>query len=170
MIGNAAHFIEIKTFHSYCFDLLGKIGNVQESDSIVKDAGEFIRSGEVDPGKITKTVLVIDEAQDMDAYEYGLVEALMERNDDMRVIAVGDDDQNIYQFRGADTKYLKSLITAHGACRYSLLHNYRSCRSVVSFANCFVQSISSRMKTEDISAVTNVEGEVRLIKSLCRTG
>jgi ATP-dependent DNA helicase RecQ len=24
LIGNAAHYIEIKTFHSYCFDLLGK--------------------------------------------------------------------------------------------------------------------------------------------------
>jgi ATP-dependent DNA helicase RecQ len=23
LIGNAAHFVEIKTFHSYCFDLLG---------------------------------------------------------------------------------------------------------------------------------------------------
>ena len=25
LIGNAAHFVEIKTFHSYCFDLLGRI-------------------------------------------------------------------------------------------------------------------------------------------------
>ena len=24
LIGNAAHYIEIKTFHSYCFDLLGQ--------------------------------------------------------------------------------------------------------------------------------------------------
>ena len=28
LIGNAAHFVEIKTFHSYCFDLLGRIGNL----------------------------------------------------------------------------------------------------------------------------------------------
>lgn len=28
LIGNAAHFVEIKTFHSYSFDLLGKIGNL----------------------------------------------------------------------------------------------------------------------------------------------
>ena len=25
LIGNAAHFVEIKTFHSYCFDLVGKV-------------------------------------------------------------------------------------------------------------------------------------------------
>lgn len=164
LIGNAASFIEIKTFHSYCFDLLGKIGNIQESKNIVKDAGELIRSGDVDLGRITKTVLVIDEAQDMDCYEYGLVEALMERNEDMRVIAVGDDDQNIYQFRGSDSKYLKALITEHGACQYSLIDNYRSCQSVVSFVNQFVKSISVRMKDENINAVKNSTGEVKLIK------
>ncbi|MGN0648595.1 MAG: RecQ family ATP-dependent DNA helicase [Oscillospiraceae bacterium] len=164
LIGNAANFIEIKTFHSYCFDLLGKIGNLQDTENIVKDAGELIRNGDVDPSRITKSVLVIDEAQDMDIHEYRLVEALMERNEDMRIIAVGDDDQNIYQFRGSDSKYLRSLITEHEAKQYSLIDNYRSCLSVVAFANQFVKSISDRMKTEDIAAVTENSGEVKLIK------
>ena len=164
LIGNAANFIEIKTFHSYCFDLLGKIGNVKESENIVKNAVELLRSGDVDLGKITKTVLVIDEAQDMDCYEYGLVEYLMQHNYDMRVIAVGDDDQNIYQFRGSDSKYLRSFITDHEAKQYSLIDNYRSSISIVSFANRFVKEISERMKTEDINAVTENTGEVKLIK------
>lgn len=164
LIGNAANFVEIKTFHSYCFDLLGKIGNIKESDNIVKNAVELLRSGDVDLGRITKTVLVIDEAQDMDSCEFGLVRALMERNEDMRVIAVGDDDQNIYQFRGSDSKYLKGLITQYNAFQYSLIENYRSSKSVVSFANRFVREISLRMKTEDIIAVSNEEGEVKLIK------
>ena len=164
LIGNAANFIEIKTFHSYCFDLLGKIGNIQESENIVKDAGVLIRNGDVDLGRITKSVLVIDEAQDMDNHEYRLVEALMERNEDMRIIAVGDDDQNIYQFRGSNSKYLKSFITEHDAKQYSLIDNYRSCQSVVAFANQFVKTISDRMKTEDIIAVSENTGVVKLIK------
>lgn len=164
LIGNAANFIEIKTFHSYCFDLLGKIGNLQETENIVKDAGELIRNGDVDLGRITKSVLVIDEAQDMDIHEYRLVEALMERNDDMRIIAVGDDDQNIYQFRGSDSKYLRSFIIEHDAKQYSLIDNFRSCQSVVAFANQFVMSISDRMKTEDIIAVSENTGEVKLMK------
>lgn len=164
LIGNAANFVEIKTFHSYCFDLLGKIGNLQETENIVKDAGKLIRNGDVDLGKITKSVLVIDEAQDMDIHEYRLVEALMERNEDMRIIAVGDDDQNIYQFRSSDSKYLRSFITDHEAKQYSLIDNYRSCQSVVDFANNFVRSISERMKSEDIAAVSENTGEVKLIK------
>ena len=166
LIGNAASFIEIKTFHSYCFDLLGKIGNIQESENIVKDAAELIRSGDVDLGKITKTVLVIDEAQDMDRWEYRLVEALMQRNDDMRVIAVGDDDQNIFQFRGSDSRYLRSFITDHNAKQYSLVDNYRSCKDIVSFANHFVNTISDRMKKEDIHAVSDNNGEVRMIRHI----
>ena len=164
LIGNAANFIEIKTFHSYCFDLIGKIGNLQETENIVKDAGELIRNGDVDLGRITKSVLVIDEAQDMDIHEYRLVEALMERNEDMRIIAVGDDDQNIYQFRGSDSKYLRSFIIEHDAKQYSLIDNFRSCQSVVAFANQFVMSISDRMKTEDIIAVSENTGEVKLMK------
>ena len=167
LIGNAANFIEIKTFHSYCFDLLGKIGNIQGSENIVKDAGELIRSGDVDLGRITKSVLVIDEAQDMDINEYRLVEALMEKNEDMRIIAVGDDDQNIYQFRGSYPKYLRSFMTEHKAKQYSLIDNYRSCKSVVRFANKFVRSISERMKTEDIIAVSDNIGEIKLIKHNC---
>ncbi len=167
LIGSAANFIEIKTFHSYCFDLLGKIGNIQGSENVVKDAGEMIRSGDVDLGRITKSVLVIDEAQDMDIHEYRLVEALMERNEDMRIIAVGDDDQNIYQFRGSDSKYLRSFITEHDAKQYSLIDNYRSCKSVVRFANKFVRSVSERMKSEDIVSVSDNNGEVKLIKHSC---
>ena len=45
-------------------------------------------------------MLVIDEAR-MDAHEFALINALMEQNEEMRVIAVGDDDQNIYEFREA---------------------------------------------------------------------
>ena len=99
LYGNAANFIDIKTFHSYCFDLLGKVGNIEKSDSIIKETVMKIKNNEVEPSQITKTVLVIDEAQDMDANEFELIKCLMEYNEDMRVIAVGDDDQNIYEFR-----------------------------------------------------------------------
>ena len=73
LIGNAAHFVEIKTFHSYCFDLLGRIGNLEESKNVVAKAAEMIYQGEVEPNKIGKTVLVIDEAQDMGTEEHALV-------------------------------------------------------------------------------------------------
>lgn len=86
LIGNAAHYVEIKTFHAYCFDLLGLIGNLDEVKNVVGKAAEMIEQGEVEPNRIGKTVLVIDEAQDMGAEEHALVRALMHHNEEMRVI------------------------------------------------------------------------------------
>lgn len=165
LIGNAAHFVEIKTFHSYCFDLLGKIGNIENSKNVVKDATEMILNGEVELDRITKTVLVIDEAQDMDVNEYNLVKALIARNEDMRVIAVGDDDQNIYEFRGSDSKYMESLLSVPGAHMYELLQNYRSSQRVVWTSNAFAKLISKRMKQSEILPVKQEVGEVQIIRN-----
>ena len=164
LIGNAALFVEIKTFHSYCFDLLGKIGSLEESENVVKDAAEMIERGDVEPGRITKTVLVIDEAQDMDQNEFSLVRALMKQNEGMRIIAVGDDDQNIYEFRGSASKHMRTLITEYGATRYEMLDNFRSKQSIVNFSNAFAAKISERMKTTAIRSVSSELGSVVITK------
>lgn len=160
LIGNAAHFVEIKTFHSYCFDLLGRIGNLEDAQDIVSRAARMIEQGEVEPNKIGKTVLVIDEAQDMAADEYALVTALMARNEEMRVIAVGDDDQNIYEFRGSNSGYMFQLAQRPGARLIEMTDNFRSARHPVTFANEFVQSIPGRMKHTQIQSMRHEEGWV----------
>lgn len=162
LIGNAANFVEIKTFHSYCFDLLGRIGTLESSQNVVKDAAEMIANGEVEQGKITKSVLVIDEAQDMDENEFALVSALMKINEDMRIIAVGDDDQNIYEFRGSDSKFLKQLIENYGATKYEMTENYRSSSEIVSISNKFTSSIKNRMKETPCESVNKNNGLVKI--------
>ena len=166
LIGNAAHFVDIKTFHSFSFDLIGKTGNLEEADQVVKRAAEMIENNEVEPAKIGKTVLVIDEAQDMDFDEYALVGALMRHNEEMRVIAVGDDDQNIYQFRGSDSKYMRSFITDFQATQYEMTDNYRSCRNIVQFSDFFIQRLSNRMKKQSCKAINQEAGLVHLTRHI----
>jgi ATP-dependent DNA helicase RecQ len=84
----------------------------------------------------------------------------MRQNEEMRVIAVGDDDQNIYAFRGSDSRYLKSLITDYQAKLYELIDNYRSDRAIVDYANRFVKQIRDRMKQSLIMSVSQQEGTV----------
>jgi len=162
LIGNAANFIEIKTFHSYCFDLLGRVGTLEKSADIVQQTIKKIKSGEVEQGRVTKTVLVIDEAQDMDANEFALINALMEQNEEMRVIAVGDDDQNIFEFRGASSEYM-SLIEQK-AVKYELTENYRSKSNLVEFTNQFVKKIPHRLKDTPIIAVQSDNGKIKLVQ------
>lgn len=162
LIGEAAHYIEIKTFHSYSFDLLGRIGNLEDARDVVARAAEMINQSEVEPNKIGKTVLVIDEAQDMSAEEYALVKALMTNNEDMRVIAVGDDDQNIFEFRGSDSLYLYQLSKEPGSRFIEMIENYRSSKHVVDFANAFVKVIGKRMKGSPIISMRSEEGHVEV--------
>ena len=164
LVGGAAYYVDIKTFHSYCFDLLGKVGNLEESNDVVKDAVSLIRSGDAEQGQITKTVLVIDEAQDMDFDSFSLVCALMENNPSMRVIAVGDDDQNIYEFRGSSSEHLRGLVERFGAKMYELLDNYRSCRRIVELSNEFATQLSKRMKSHPIRAVKDEDGTVSIVR------
>lgn len=160
LIGNAAHFVEIKTFHSYCFDLLGRVGNLEDANNVVAQAAELIAQGEVEPNRIGKTVLVIDEAQDMSADEYALVRALMTANEEMRVIAVGDDDQNIYEFRGSDSRYMQELSQMEGSRLVEMTDNYRSSRHVVDVANRFAGYIRNRLKQTPIQSMSDEAGWV----------
>ncbi len=164
LIGNAAHYIEIKTFHSYCFDLLGKVGSLEKADGILKKTLAQIKSKEIEASRITKTVLVIDEAQDMDEDEFNLILALMEQNEEMRVIAVGDDDQNIYGFRGASSIYLEEFIEANQATKYELVENYRSKSNLVDFTNQFVKRIQHRLKDTPIIPIQTDLGNIKLVR------
>ena len=163
LIGNAAHFVEIKTFHSYCFDLLGRIGNLDDAKNVVAEAANMIIRGDVEPNKIGKTVLVIDEAQDMSIDEYSFIKALITNNEEMRVIAVGDDDQNIFEFRGSDSKYMFKLLNEEGSRLFEMTENFRSSQNVVNYANSFIKNIDNRMKNTPIIPIRNFSGCVEVI-------
>ena len=165
LVNNSAHYVDIKTFHSYSFDLIGKQGSLDEVKDVVRHAAEMIENGEVESSKIAKSVLVIDEAQDMGQDDYRLVQALMRRNEEMRVIAVGDDDQNIYGFRGSDSRYMKSLVEQEGAKLYEMTDNYRSAKAVVDCTNRYVQRIPGRLKHTFIQSATGENGKVMTLKS-----
>jgi ATP-dependent DNA helicase RecQ len=162
LIGNAAAYIEIKTFHSYCFDLLGRVGNLDQADNVVKTATGKIRNGDIERNRITKAVLVIDEAQDMNADEYELVKALMEANEELRVILVGDDDQNIYEFRGSDSKYMQNILLEENSVKYELIDNYRSKSNIVGLSNQWAATIQQRLKSLPGFAIKKENGSISI--------
>lgn len=161
LIHESANYIDIKTFHSFCFDILGRVGNIEKTDQIVREAIDLIKNNEVDPSKITKMVLVIDEAQDMSEDEYELIKVLIEYNENLRVIAVGDDDQNIYEFRGSSSHYFRQL---SDEAFYELPINYRSKKNIVDFSNIFVEKIHNRLKTIPIVSYTKELGTIKVTK------
>ncbi len=164
LIGNAANFIKIKTFHSYCFDLLGRVGSLEKSEEIVKEAVKKIEQNEVDNFKLTNAIMVIDEAQDMSEGEYELVRVLMKSNEGLKVIAVGDDDQNIYEWRGSSSKFLGDLAKVEGAAKYELIENFRSAKNLVDFSNVFAKKISKRLKLCELKPIRQENGSITITK------
>lgn len=159
LIGNVANYISITTFHSYAFDLLGRLGSLESSDNIIKEAVELIKEKEADPSKITKMILVIDEAQDMSEDEYNLIKELIKFNEEIKVIAVGDDDQNIYEFRGSNSKYLKKIAENK---KYELTKNFRSKNNIVNFSNKLISFNKNRMKLNEIKSYTSKNGQINI--------
>ena len=165
LIGNGVRFCEIKTFHSYAFSVLGRRGTIDESDNIVRKAAEMIENDDAETDKITKTVLLIDEAQDINEDDFALILALRKKNDNMRIIAVGDDDQNINGFRGSDSKYMSRLIEEDGAKMYQMVENFRSCPLIVELANLFSEGMVSRIKNDKLISKNKVNGNVMVVRA-----
>ena len=162
LIGSAVRFVDIKTFHSYCFDVIGSQGDLDKCENVVRKCIEMIKNFEVEQEIITKSVLVIDEAQDMDSDEAELVKVIIENNENIRVIAVGDDDQNIYEFRGSSSIHMKNFIQQGSIKNFNMLTNYRSNANIVALSNNFVRKISNRLKNEDIIPFKKENGIVRI--------
>ena len=97
----------------------------------------------------------------MDVHEYNLIREIIAQNEDMRVILVGDDDQSIYEFRGAASKYMHKFIE-EGAERYELTENYRSKKNLVDFTNQWVAQLPNRLKRLPITAHDIHSGSIRI--------
>jgi len=81
--------------------------------------------------------LLIDEYQDTNETQYRMLRALA--GADGRLTAVGDDDQSIYGWRGAQPENLQQLGRDYPALKVvKLEQNYRSCAVVLRAANALI--------------------------------
>ncbi len=77
--------------------------------------------------------ILVDEFQDTNLVQYRLVRALAGNDDN--VCVVGDDDQSIYRWRGADIRNIRNFTKDYqGTKLVKLEQNYRSTKNVVGAA------------------------------------
>lgn len=83
--------------------------------------------------------LLVDEYQDTNTSQYQLVKLLV--GERARFTVVGDDDQSIYSWRGAQPKNLSLLQTDFPTLKLvKLEQNYRSCQRILHSANILIQN------------------------------
>ncbi|HXH60335.1 MAG TPA: UvrD-helicase domain-containing protein [Fimbriimonadaceae bacterium] len=91
--------------------------------------------------------VLVDEYQDVNFAQYRLVSILAERHKNVTI--VGDDDQSIYAWRGADVSLMLRFQQDHpGAEVVKLTQNYRSTKRILKAAHEVIRHNRSRAEKE----------------------
>lgn len=170
LLGNIAWRLDISTFHSYAFQLLEQPGEQENLKDIVEQATRAIEAGDL-PNRSrieSKSVILVDEYQDISEREYAFLSAILNvasESDPPRVIVVGDDDQNIYEFRGSSTRFMREFSQDFESHTYYLETNYRSASNLVAFSNHFATRLNERIKADiELQAHRQETGELSITR------
>jgi DNA helicase-2/ATP-dependent DNA helicase PcrA len=88
--------------------------------------------------------ILIDEFQDTNASQYRLSKLLASKH--KNICAVGDDDQSIYKFRGANVRHINKFKKDFSKTKVvKLEQNYRSTQNILNLADSIISSSISRM-------------------------
>ena len=100
--------------------------------------------------------ILVDEYQDTNRAQFLLVKILAEKH--KQICVVGDDDQSIYGWRGADIRNILDFGKAFPNCEvFTLENNYRSTQQILTAATAVVENNKDRAD-KNLSAI-NGEGE-----------
>ena len=86
--------------------------------------------------------LIVDEAQDLSALQWKMIEKLEESSEEL--IVAGDDDQAIYEWAGADTAHFLAL---QGE-RVVLPKSYRMAKNIFDFSQAITSYIKNRYEKD----------------------
>lgn len=106
--------------------------------------------------------VMVDEYQDVNALQHAIVKGLVDEGGN--VLAVGDDAQSIYSFRGADIKNIHKFPESFAGCTLIRLeHNYRSSQPVLDVCNAVLRDAPNMYAKELFS--DRKEGEQPMLVS-----
>ena len=131
-----SQLIEIAEFYEK-YDLLKAKNSLYDYDDMIENAKKIL----VEIPEIRNTLaekyqyILLDEFQDTNKSQLRLVELLTEEKINPNVMAVGDDDQGIMSFQGAEFSNMKDFADKFNVNKIiSLTENYRSAEPIIEFA------------------------------------
>ena len=169
LAGDEARGVTVLTYHAMALRLTGtsleaaaRVGAEIDFDKLIRDATALLGSRSealIDDDEARARLLqgyeyiFVDEYQDIDEAQYQLVSALAGRrlsdaDARLNVMAVGDDDQNIYAFKGASVEFIRRFQHDYAGTLTYLVENFRSTQHIIAAANHVIQRAAQRMKVD----------------------
>ena len=106
---------------------------------------------------------MIDEFQDIDALQYELMEVLCGYHGNLFI--VGDPDQTIYTWRGANVKYLLDFDKVFPNVQtIMMMENYRSTPEILAAANLLIAKTATASKRPAPDEALGREGRLPLCR------
>ncbi|MGP4060366.1 ATP-dependent helicase [Halobacillus sp. H74] len=99
--------------------------------------------------------VLVDEFQDTDQVQFELLSLIGEGSN---VLSVADEDQVIYEFRGAEEQNIQRFVEVFDAKTFNLSYNYRSTNNIVQVANSLISNNVNR-NTKTPMHTSNSDGE-----------
>ncbi len=93
--------------------------------------------------------ILIDEFQDTNLIQYDLIKLIL--NSDKNLFCVGDDDQSIYAWRGANIENIINFPEEFNSPVVRLTKNYRSNSSILEAAACIISNNKNRLGKDLVS-------------------
>ena len=124
--------------------ILKKSNAMDFDDLIMKTVELFVKKPEVlDMYQERLRYILVDEYQDTNAAQFKFVQLLASKY--QNICVVGDDDQSIYKFRGADISNILSFEQNFQNARVvKLEQNYRSTKNILDAANAVIKNNEGR--------------------------
>lgn len=140
-LGSISKDCFIGTIHSYANNLL-LIGGYDTTSFIdSKKFDMFFKEISRHPEVIREVeYLLIDEFQDIDEAQYKFFKMIQPNN----FFVVGDDWQNIYEWRGSDSEFFFELMDDDSFKIYEMGNNYRTGENIIRFAMQFLRTLSRK--------------------------
>ena len=143
----------IGTFHSIAYKQLKKYnklnGNIVQSfDRLLFDFLQFIKTSFFQNNNFIK-YLYVDEFQDIDDTQYQIIYQMFLYN--CTIVAIGDDQQNIYTFRNSNIKYILEFTQNFNSEMLKLETNYRCFQSIVTVSNYLLEYNNDKIEKTFVS-------------------
>lgn len=108
--------------------------------------------------------VLVDEYQDTSGSQNELVQLLMNYWDQPNIFVVGDDDQSIFRFQGANVQNMEEYHAryAHDLCRVMLTDNYRSTQPILDVAKVLIDHNTERIHLPGLSKTLFAQNETNL--------